>query len=151
MELVVIGGMTRGLRVSVQSVIRGMENGAKGFRKRGWGLQDFIKQRPSRNYRSYVPQPDPLLFSGPAGSERNPSRNQSKNGKAANRQSGNRVIKTKTLKPFATEATKDTEASGPGDKANLRAPGGPYFSDIKLSFFVAFISVLLFCKFFNFR
>jgi putative transposase len=33
----------RGLNVSVQSVIRGVNSGAEGFRKRGWRVQDFIK------------------------------------------------------------------------------------------------------------
>jgi len=35
--------VARGLNVSIQSVIRGVDNGAEGFRRRGWRLQDFIK------------------------------------------------------------------------------------------------------------
>jgi len=36
--------VARGLNVSIQSIIHGVNNGAEGFRKRGWRLQDFIKQ-----------------------------------------------------------------------------------------------------------
>ena len=35
--------VARGLKVSIQSVIRGVDSGAEGFRKRGWRLQAFIK------------------------------------------------------------------------------------------------------------
>lgn len=35
--------VARGLNVSIQSVIRGVDSGAEHFRKRRWRLQDFIK------------------------------------------------------------------------------------------------------------
>ena len=35
--------VARGLNVSIQSVIRGVDNGVERFRKRGWRLQDFIR------------------------------------------------------------------------------------------------------------
>ncbi len=35
--------VARGLNVSIQSVIRGVDNGAEGFQRRGWRLQSFIQ------------------------------------------------------------------------------------------------------------
>ncbi len=35
--------VARGLNVSIQSVIRGVDNGVEGLRRRGWRLQGFIK------------------------------------------------------------------------------------------------------------
>ncbi len=35
--------VAQGLNVSIQSVIRGVNNGAEGFRRKGWRSQDFIR------------------------------------------------------------------------------------------------------------
>ena len=35
--------VARGLNVAIQSVIRGVDHGAEGLRRRGWRLQGFIQ------------------------------------------------------------------------------------------------------------